>query len=391
MALGTNIPSKIIERIVPILLTQLQGIDKVVGTLDISSASLPYGVKCNDPVVKDLKKNLEKLKKLINNVKKLVKVLEKIRTGLNITAGIAVGISIAQTLIPLPPFAPPGPIAKLLAITTNLANNCKSAIPILVGLLAAIELAIGLAESTLAKLFETLSSICINEDIEVNRTIANHMINNINSNVTSQPGTEQGVYNSSLNALNGGASSDSKIGSIGCIDIISGIASNKTNIYTNVPSTTDGTGIGATFDVNIVNGTVTSVNINKRGSGYNDNDQIRISGNLLGGISPLNDLLLLAGCTKTSIDIDSYNSIFYTKYNVPADDLEELQSNVDELVDSAKNIFSNIIEAPSQAFIEYVEPKSNIGKTGDFYIDAFNKIVYGPKPSDDTWDTGTKY
>ena len=403
MALKTNIPDKVIQIIIPILLTQLKDISKITTRLKNLAASIPVGAKCNDPVIKNLKRNLEKLNKLISNIRKILKVLEKIRKALNITAGVASGIAIAQTLIPLPPGAPPGPIAKLLNIATNLGTNCKSAVMVLSGLLATIDLAISMAEIAIANTLKAISNLCTSEDIEVSNAVAQIMSNNLVNTVLGELTIDNGTstnnnINSSKEAADNGTSTNNNINSskeADCIvirtEIIRGRAIASSKLYTNVVSITDGDGVGATFDINVINGQYVSVNVNQLGNGYRENDQITITGNLLGGISPNNDLLLRVRCVSKNNYTESYDSLFYTKYNVSFDDLDVLQNDVDELAEDAKSVLTNLIEAPSSAFIEYSSPTNNIGKVGDFYIDLANNMIYGPKPADDVWDNGIKY
>lgn len=379
MALGTGIPAKAVKAIIPILLKQLKGMSKLTTRISNSVVSLPPGAKCNDPAVKNLKKNLEKLKKLIDNIRKILKALDKIRKAINIAAGIAAGISIVQLFIPLPPFAPPGPIAKLLNIVTELAKNCKSAVMVLAGLLATIDLAVALAEAAIADALKSISSLCSNETTTVNRKVAELMAKDIANTL--------GVQNNS-NLLNNNKNED---GNITGTELIRGVAAKNAGTFDDIQSASDGNGSGATFNVNISNGQYNSVNISSPGTGYDENDQITLPGNLLGGTSPANDVTLrVSGVFKNNY-IDQYDSIFYTKYNVSTEDLDKLQDDVDELVEDARNILTNLIEAPSQAYIEYGTPSDDLGKQGDYYIDLSNNMVYGPKPSDDIWDMGTKY
>lgn len=66
----------------------------------------------------------------------------------------------------------------------------------------------------------------------------------------------------------------------------------STQTFTGVSGTNlIGTGSSATFDV-VRSGTVYSVTVNNDGSGYADNDKIKILGSNLGGITPANDLII---------------------------------------------------------------------------------------------------
>ena len=292
MALGTGIPAKAVEKIIPLLVKQMKGLSKLIGRLKQSVVSIPPGAKCDDPSIKQLKKNLEKLKKLISNIRKILKSLDKIRKAINIAAGIAAAISIIQLIIPLPPFAPPGPIAKLIKIVGDLAANCKSAVLALAGILAAADLLIALADVVLADALKAISNKCPNEAVQANSSTARLIADGINQDLLNQGLTDSNSITNS-NGNNTGAG-----GGLGAVDgAVLTVTKNKgvpafprpRDIYQNVSSITDGDGNGATFDVTISNNQYTSVSVNNGGEGYNENDQIIIRGNLLGGITPLND------------------------------------------------------------------------------------------------------
>lgn len=403
MALGTGIPAKAVEKIIPLLVKQMKGLSKLIGKLKQSVASIPPGAKCNDPSIKQLKKNLEKLKKLIANIRKILKSLDKIRKAINIAAGIAAAISIVQLIIPLPPFAPPGPIAKLIKIVGDLASNCKSAVLALAGILAAADLIISLADVVLADALKEISNKCPNEAIQANASTAQKIADDVNQNLI-----DQGVIDSNSISNNGGINGNGDLdlaggngadGAITSVDKNRGVVASprSANIFTKVPSVTDGNGIGASFDITIINNQYSSINVNDVGSGYEENDQIIIRGNLLGGTSPANDLSLSAtGVYQKSTNglisrLGQYDSIFYTKYNVDGEDLSKLEDDVNDLVDEARNILTNLIEAPSRAYIEFTPPSAKVGYEGDYYIDLTNQLVYGPKPSDESWGQGSIY
>jgi len=400
MALGTGIPAKAVEKIIPLLVKQMKGLSKLIGKLKQSIASIPPGAKCNDPAIKQMKKNLEKLKKLISNIRKILKSLDKIRKAINIAAGIAAAISIIQLIIPLPPFAPPGPIAKLIKIVGDLAANCKSAVLALAGILAAADLIISLADVVLADALKEISNRCPNEAIQANTSTAQKIADDVNQNLIDQGITDSNsILNNGGLGGNGGGIGTGADGSITGVNKNRGIVASprSANVFTNVSSITDGNGNGATFDVTIVNNQYSSINVNNAGSGYEENDQIIIRGNLLGGTSPANDLSLSAtGVFNKSTNglisnLGQYDSIFYTKYNVSGEDLMKLEDDVNDLVDEARNILTNLIEAPSRAYIEFTPPSPKVGYEGDYYIDLTNQLVYGPKPSDESWGQPSTY
>jgi len=88
---------------------------------------------------------------------------------------------------------------------------------------------------------------------------------------------------------------------------------------------------------------------------------------------------------------DDLNSEFYQTVNVSNDDITQRNELISQLVDRQLDLLSSLQEAPSQVFQETTPPENNIGKTGDYYVDTTNKIMYGPKPSRDEWGTGVNY
>jgi hypothetical protein len=88
---------------------------------------------------------------------------------------------------------------------------------------------------------------------------------------------------------------------------------------------------------------------------------------------------------------DDLNSEFYQTVNVSDDDITQRNELISQLVDRQLDLLSSLQEAPSQVFQETVPPDNSIGKTGDYYIDTANKMMYGPKPSRDDWGTGINY
>jgi len=88
---------------------------------------------------------------------------------------------------------------------------------------------------------------------------------------------------------------------------------------------------------------------------------------------------------------DDLNSEFYQTINVSDGDITQRNELISQLVDRQLDLLSSLQEAPSQVFQETTPPDNNIGKTGDYYVDTANKIMYGPKPSRDDWGTGVNY
>jgi hypothetical protein len=91
-------------------------------------------------------------------------------------------------------------------------------------------------------------------------------------------------------------------------------------------------------------------------------------------------------------EFNGYSSKFYNEYNVSDDDLNELENIIFDLNDLQLKITDYLQEAPSKVFSGNMQPDPSLGNIGDFYIDLFNRNIFGPKTSDDKWnDTPVKY
>lgn len=64
------------------------------------------------------------------------------------------------------------------------------------------------------------------------------------------------------------------------------------NTYTNIGGTTNGLGVNATFDINVENGSVITVNINNIGKFYVTSDTLTILGEQIGGITPDDNIVI---------------------------------------------------------------------------------------------------
>jgi hypothetical protein len=85
---------------------------------------------------------------------------------------------------------------------------------------------------------------------------------------------------------------------------------------------------------------------------------------------------------------EDYNDLldteFYTEINVSDDDLIKRSDDIKQLLDYQQSL-TTIIEAPSSVFQQQGPPDNDLGKTGDYYIDTQNLLIYGPKLSDTQW------
>lgn len=66
-------------------------------------------------------------------------------------------------------------------------------------------------------------------------------------------------------------------------------------------------------------------------------------------------------------------------------------SSLDDAIKQQQELLTSLEEAPSKVYRNLGEPVLTLGKPGDYYIDERNKLIYGPKPSRDSWGSGIKY
>jgi len=81
---------------------------------------------------------------------------------------------------------------------------------------------------------------------------------------------------------------------------------------------------------------------------------------------------------------DLLDSEFYQEINVSQEDLTKRSEDIQRLIEQQRSLL-NLQEAPSQVYQQTGRPASDLGKTGDYYIDTQNLMIYGPKPTDTEW------
>jgi hypothetical protein len=88
---------------------------------------------------------------------------------------------------------------------------------------------------------------------------------------------------------------------------------------------------------------------------------------------------------------DLLDSEFYQEINVSQEDLTSRSENIQKLIEQQQSLLT-LQEAPSQVYQLVGRPSDDLGKTGDYYIDTQNLMIYGPKPSDTEWPSmGVNY
>jgi prefoldin subunit 5 len=88
---------------------------------------------------------------------------------------------------------------------------------------------------------------------------------------------------------------------------------------------------------------------------------------------------------------DLLDSEFYQEINVSQEDLTNRSENIQKLIEQQRSLLT-LQEAPSQVYQQVGRPADDLGKTGDYYIDTQNLMIYGPKLSDTEWPSmGVNY
>jgi polyribonucleotide nucleotidyltransferase len=88
---------------------------------------------------------------------------------------------------------------------------------------------------------------------------------------------------------------------------------------------------------------------------------------------------------------DLLKSQFYQPVNVSDDDLDNRAQTIDDLVQQQRDLLTSLLEAPSQVFKQPGPPSKDLGKSGDYYLDIENNVIYGPKLTGIDWGAGVKY
>jgi phage-related protein len=188
MAIGTQIPSKIVQQIILLLSKQIDAISNLAEKTSTDCLNLAHNVKCSDPTVKQIKGQLADLQRLIDQLNIIINRTSDIISIINTVATTASVLKIIQLAIPSVPGVPTGPITELINIFTKLIDNAKSSINSLKGILANIKSQFNRINSLIANSINTIGSICNNESFTVTSEIAS--IINDTSNINDQYPTE---------------------------------------------------------------------------------------------------------------------------------------------------------------------------------------------------------
>jgi len=87
------------------------------------------------------------------------------------------------------------------------------------------------------------------------------------------------------------------------------------------------------------------------------------------------------GTQQSRLDDSTMGTEVYSDINVSDEDLNKYSKMIDNLVKNQQDLLTSLHEAPAQSYNGTKPPNSNLGKSGDYYIDTAAQKMYGPKTS----------
>jgi hypothetical protein len=166
MAIGTQIPSQIVEKIIPVLSGKMSTISNLANKTALDCLNLPPETQCSDPLISRAKQQLTDLQILITELDVLINSISSIANSIQLVATVATALKLIQLAIPMVPGVPSGPITELINIFTKLIENSKSSVDSLTNILENIKSQFNSINSNIANSIKKLASICSNEQFE---------------------------------------------------------------------------------------------------------------------------------------------------------------------------------------------------------------------------------
>jgi len=294
--------------------------EKIGETLQ-DAIQLPDDCNCDDPRIHDIKDKIEDAKEMIAKVQEIVAVIKKVHTGLQTAMGIANAIKSAIFLVPVTGVA--ALQAELMMVQNMTIANGVQAIKQIDFIPPTMEAGMSLINNQLASIISKLGGICNNETFDVSADVAK--------------------------SLNGGAGNAG--GSGGDWRLVSGSGDCGKPLGVppspKSPYTDSCGGVWVWF-----------------GSGYYNPDGIGW------------------GTQQSRIDDSTMGTEVYSDINVSDEDLNTYSKMIDNLVKNQQDLLTSLQEAPAQSYNGTEPPNSNLGKSGDYYIDTTAQKMYGPKTSE---------
>lgn len=175
MAIGATIPAELIQRIIPLLIKQSEQLSKTVAKFTDQIMQLNSKITCSDPLIKQLKRDLQRIYNGISRIKQGVNSINRITPVITRISTVAQTLKTIQLAIPAVPGVPTGPITELINTFDNLGINAKSSTNSLQGLIDTINIRLDMIYKTLAMGLDKLTSICNTETFAVTTDIANEL------------------------------------------------------------------------------------------------------------------------------------------------------------------------------------------------------------------------
>ncbi len=370
-----QIPLILVKSLVPLLLKQLDSLTALASNISskVSGIVSNKKIKCNDPRVVSLKKDLENLSKLITAINSSLSGLNKILNSLSKIGRLAqvfklVGLAIPTTV--------PGPVSAIVTKFSDTGINCLSAVDSLQNLVTYVQTELQKVAGIAANALNVVGSICNNEYFDTDIETKKYMNSLSNLNLGSDI---------SLSSINFNMNSSSPFGNNGLFGF--GTISNN-NIDKKFNSDSQG--------IYVNNGLFNRTYISDFYNEYNVSDT-----DIDNALNVLNDLFEQQKVELGNILSDQANLSFKDKllYNqVKRTDPGTAEQRALLLYREAPSdvYFGKSILYGTDAKLQpsLTGNENDIftgGKIDDFFVDTDNKMIYGPKESNTSWGEPIKY
>lgn len=196
MPVGTNIPVKLYEVLIPILIDILDDISLLISDLALDSAmkmiesTIEGATPCNDLELQNLADKISKLKQRIDNFLNQLNKIQNIAGLMQTIGGVARAISAYLTATGTP--VAPAPLVKALQIISAVGINASSVAKLLSNILTQISLQLNSSIDKLNMAIGQLNRACSdlriqsypNQEIIVNETDTGFLDKDINVSTT---------------------------------------------------------------------------------------------------------------------------------------------------------------------------------------------------------------
>jgi len=290
---------------------------------------LPDTCKCNDPRIPPIKEKLAEIQELISKIQEIISVIQKIQKALNIAIQIANAAKAALLLVPV---VGQGVLLSELMIMQNMTvANAMQAVKGLDLLPVLMSSGMDVINKQLSQITIGLSGVCPNDTFAVSDEVQ-QKINETDFGDTIPIDGLDGATGGGWRLVSG----------IGDCGRPLGVPPSPKSPYTDSCG-----GVWVWF-----------------GSGYYNPDGIGW------------------GTQQSRLDDSTMGTEVYSDINVSDEDLNTYSKMIDNLVKNQQDLLTSLQEAPAQSYNGTEPPNSNLGKSGDYYIDTAAQKMYGPKTSE---------